>query len=105
LLISGIAILTPRAVYAVVATITRDQDNPARHPFTTKCGGSTGINFFCETPPIPAGQEVVIETISINGFNLPPGDFVYLGDVRTTVAGVTQFYFLNPWSNRANNCV
>ena len=66
LLISGIAVLSPRAVHAVVATIIRDQDNPARHAFTTQCviPNTTGAVGNCFTPVIPGGEEVVIETIS-----------------------------------------
>ena len=56
-------------MHAVVATIIRDQDNPARHPFVTGCS-ATVANFkdsACFTPPTPAGQEVVIETVTFSG--------------------------------------
>jgi hypothetical protein len=97
LVISGIAVISPRAVHAVVATIIRDQDNPARHPFTTKCfAPKTAIDRnTCETDAIPAGEEVVVETISFNG-NGDPGNFVFVPDIITTAAGVAQLYDLNP---------
>jgi hypothetical protein len=97
LLISGIAVITPRAVQAVVATIIRDQDNPARHPFATKCtienNHSNGA--ICDTPAIPAGEEVVVETISIDGLG-DPGNFVLGVRVTTVVGGVSQDFRLNP---------
>lgn len=96
LLVSGFAVLSPKAVYALVATIIRDQDNPARHPFVTSCVSEAGINFECSTPAIPAGQEVVIETVSFNGFNVPAGVGVFFPAISTTAAGVRQFYALNP---------
>ena len=69
LLISGIAVMSPRAVHAVVATIIRDQDNPARHPFVTGCSATVAdfTDSACFTPPTPAGQEVVIETVTFSG--------------------------------------
>ena len=96
LLISAIVIITPRAMYAAVARITRNQDNPARHPFTTGCTATPSNAFFsaCDTPAIPAGQEVVIETISFNG-NGDPGNIVLVPAVTTTAAGVQRLYFLN----------
>ena len=63
------AIVTPKAVKAAIATLIRDQDNAARHPFTTLCvsTSTTTISVSCDTPPIPAGEEVVIETVSFRG--------------------------------------
>src|SRR5262252_5791927 len=100
LLISGIAVLSPRAVYAVVATIIRDQDNPARHPFTTECTSNPdrGGSVSCNTPAIPAGQEVVIETISINGFGDSTNTVVVV-EVDTSAGGVLRGYRLNPISD------
>ncbi len=100
LLISGIAVLSPRAVQAAVATLTRDQDNPARHPFATSCF-SAGVNANgvpCFTPPIPAGQEVVIETVSISGSG-GPNNVTLLPSITTTAAGVVTQYDLNPISD------
>ncbi|HYX65260.1 MAG TPA: hypothetical protein VE935_13670 [Burkholderiales bacterium] len=97
LLISGLTAMSKLA-YAAVATIVRDQDNPARHPFVTSCSSEAGINFECSTPPIPAGQQVVIETVSFNGFNVPAGVSVFFPALSTTAAGARQFYALDPAS-------
>jgi hypothetical protein len=98
LLISGIAVLSPRAVSAVVATIIRDQDNPARHPFTTRCSGqsitSNSRQAACTTPAIPAGEEVVIETISIVA-TADPGNHAFGFSVETAAAGFQTFYGMN----------
>jgi hypothetical protein len=94
LLISSIAIITPRAVQAVVATIIRDQDNPARHPFTTSCQSQDGVNIVCQSPAIPAGQQFVIETISISGEGNPAG-FAFTPHISTFAAGVFSTYDLN----------
>lgn len=77
--------------------IIRDQDNAARHPFTTSCvtTPTTGASNFCEPPAIPAGEEVVVETISFSGAG-DPGNVVFVPDITTTAAGVQQTYSLNP---------
>jgi hypothetical protein len=63
LLITIFAIIGPRAVHAVTATIVRDADNPARHTFVGFCGlaSTPGTTVQC-TYPVPAGEEVVIQT-------------------------------------------
>ena len=96
LLISGIAVMSPRAVHAVVATIIRDQDNPARHPFATRCVATpTTSNFVsCDTPAIPAGLEVVIETITFGGIG-DPSNIGIAPEVIVAEAGVSQPYALN----------
>ena len=63
LLITTFAIIGPRAVHAVTATIVRDADNPARHTFVAFCGNAStpGTIVQCSYP-VPAGEEVVIQT-------------------------------------------
>jgi hypothetical protein len=62
------AVVMPKAVKAAIATLIRDEDNAARRPFTTLCNSQSNSSFVtCQTPPIPAGEEVVIEQISISG--------------------------------------
>jgi hypothetical protein len=81
----------------------RDQDNPARHPFATSCGASTkGSIVVCLTPAIPAGQEVVIETISFNGFG-DPGNSTVGFVVSTTTAGSSLDMRLNYISDSGNS--
>ena len=90
LFISGFPILNPRTVHAEVATITRDQDNPARHPFTTSCEGSSADKATsCTTPAVPAGEEVVIETISFRVV-ADPNNLVAIDAIEVTTAGVEQ---------------
>jgi hypothetical protein len=102
LLISGIAVLSPRAVHAVVATIIRDQDNPARHPFVEICTGPTtnsNAAARCSTNDLPAGQEFVIETVSISATG-DPSNIVLAPTVFTTAGGRENVsYALNPISN------
>jgi len=62
-LVSGVAVLTPRAVHAVVATFVRDVDNGARHPWSSTCSSSaysSTARAQCSIV-IPAGEEVVIQ--------------------------------------------
>ena len=92
-------LISPRAVHAVVATIIRDQDNPARHPFTTTCTGASITQVStCNPPAIPAGQEVVIETISFTGFG-DSDKSVLVPTISTIAAGFFQTYFLTPISD------
>jgi hypothetical protein len=59
--IASFSLISPKAVKAAIATLIRDQDNPARHPFTANCfGGSVGC-----AVQMPAGVEVVIQTASV----------------------------------------
>jgi hypothetical protein len=61
------AVVMPKAVKAAIATLIRDQDNAARRPFTTSCRNvSAAFVVACNTPPIPAGEEVVVESISFS---------------------------------------
>jgi len=80
-------IVMPKATRAVVAALVRDEDQPARHPFVTFCSTtSPGKYATCSTPAIPAGEEVVIETVSVSG-NADPGNLSFLPELTTTSAG------------------
>src|SRR5579871_5616938 len=69
LLVTTFAIIGPRTVRAVTATLIRDVDNPARHPFAGICGfASSSTNTVQCTMPVPAGEEVVIQTAWVNAF-------------------------------------
>jgi hypothetical protein len=93
------AIVTPKAVKAAIATLIRDQDNAARHPFTTSCfttsppTGSTLLN--CSTPAIPAGEEVVIETVSVS-VAAGGGNRVASTQLSVTEGGTSTEIDLNP---------
>jgi hypothetical protein len=97
LIASGIGIINPSTVRAVVATIIRDQDNPARHPFTAVCSNSTSgaNNVSCSTPIVPAGQEVVIEGVAIEMFANPGFNNKADPSVSATSAGNLVTYVMN----------
>jgi hypothetical protein len=63
LLVATFAIIGPRVVHAVAATLVRDEDNPARHTFVAVCGfaSTSGSTVQCDYQ-VPAGEEVVIQT-------------------------------------------
>jgi hypothetical protein len=89
------AFLTPKAVKAAIATLIRDQDNPARRPFTISCSfqnppGSQGGP--CTTPTTPLGEEVVIETVSIQ-VTADPGITALTTIVSAKASGVFQDYY------------
>jgi hypothetical protein len=73
MLVSLYAVVKPRAVQAVIATLVRDVDHPARHPFKVTCSsGSVGGNIIvCPLGIIPAGEEYVIQGVSIYVNNTP----------------------------------
>jgi hypothetical protein len=93
LVISAVGVMAPRAVYAVVATVIRDQDQPARHPFVTHC--LTGGEDRCSAPAIPTGQEFVIETISVFGAGKPEAAVLKI-EIITTAGGGESRINLNP---------
>jgi hypothetical protein len=91
------AIVTPKAVKAAIDTLIRDQDNKVRHPFTATCTSAftTSSTISCNTDPIPAGEEVAIETISFQAAG-DPTNVVLNPSVVTTEATVDHTYFLTP---------
>ena len=99
LFVASFAAIAPKAVKAAIATLVRDQDNVARHPFTTSCAGNNISNpigtVTCFTTPIPAGEEVVIETVSFSA-SASASDTILVPFVDTTVSGTTQEYVFNP---------
>jgi hypothetical protein len=89
--ITSLSIINPRSVRAAVATLIRDQDNPARHPFTAICFANSLNNAAsCNTPVIPAGEEVVVETVSFQGSGDPTAS-VYQFSLGATTSG--QFHY------------
>lgn len=99
LFVASFAAIAPKAVKAAIATLIRDQDNAARRPFTTSCLAQivTGVNheIFCQTPAIPEGEEVVIESVSIFG-QADPNNVVYRPSVTTIESGVRNTFFMAP---------
>jgi hypothetical protein len=76
--------------------LTSSVDDPARHPFTTSCSSAISQlrSASCSTTSIPAGEEVVIETISFSA-NADPGNSALFVQVETVAAGNDQIYPLN----------
>jgi hypothetical protein len=89
--------MMPNAVKAAVATLIRDQDNAARHPFTISClSNFVGTDqASCSTPSIPAAGEVVIETVGFSAGALPSTNTHVEPVVGTTASGVSVVYPLN----------
>ena len=83
--------LTPRA--AVAAANAKDVDQPARAPFQASV--TLDINNFTYTPiPIPAGQRLVIEYVSISGAAQATGGPVQpIALLASTLAGNPVAYF------------
>ncbi len=99
LVISAVAVLSPRSVHAVIATLVKDVDNPARHAFTTSCSfASTGFSATCTTPAIPTGEEVVIETVGISAFADPSNTKIVV-TISTTVNSVTSHWSFSAADN------
>ena len=95
-----IAALAPKVTRGVVAAFIRDVDQAARHPFSTSCGNpnpaaTTEAFVDCSTPAIPAGEEVVIENVSI----LAIGEHTNFGaaaSVAATEGSTVHSFYLNP---------
>jgi hypothetical protein len=76
------ALLAPKAVHAIVATAVqvvntpdvRDADNPAKHPFVSRCGMAlSSEGNFCNFDTVPAGFRLVIEVFTPI-IDMSPGD-------------------------------
>ncbi|HEV8042389.1 MAG TPA: hypothetical protein VGP62_26165 [Bryobacteraceae bacterium] len=86
-LVSGVAVLTPRAVHAVVATFVRDVDNAARHPWSSSCTFTTSsVNGSCNIT-IPPNVEVVLQMVSIIA-QADPGNTHLLAFLQVQSGGV-----------------
>jgi hypothetical protein len=94
LLVTTFAIIGPRTVHAVVATLVRDVDNAGRHPFVASCSGTTsGENTTCNIS-VPAGEEVVIQTEVLSAF-ADPANKLLLTTVGTSVGANTIYAYGN----------
>ena len=90
-----IAALAPKAVHALAAALIRDEDQPARHPFTTSCEldppSFSGICSFT----VPAGSELVIEAISVDG-SADTTNKLLSSFLQVFTAGSEEFFTLKP---------
>ena len=57
----------PKAVKAATALLVQDIDQPARAPFATTVSLNAVTNFNYTQVPIPTGQRLVIDYVSISG--------------------------------------
>ena len=92
-LVSGVAMLTPRAAHAVVATFVRDVDNAARHPWAGTCSSSSNGYFSDCTITVPPNVEVVIQTISFLGGSDSANTQERFTLTRTTGGSSSTLYF------------
>lgn len=65
-LVSTVAVLTPRVARAVAATLVHNVDSPPRNPWTANCvlGHTTSLSQSCSIPAT-AGYEITIQTVSL----------------------------------------
>lgn len=85
LLVTTFAIIGPRAVRAVVATLIRDQDNAGRHAWAGSCTTDLSVVDYCAII-MPANEEVVIQTVT-NETGAPPAQHTTLFKVVTLIGG------------------
>jgi hypothetical protein len=94
LIVATFAFVGPRTVHAIVATLVRDVDNPARHPFQSRCfSGPQDLDpGTCVVAVVPAGQELVIQGVSVQAL-INPGNILAV-DARldTIAAGAISGY-------------
>jgi hypothetical protein len=98
LTIASFDIVVPKAVKAAVATLIRDVDNPARHPFTIECVSAVVQNsntYQCATQFVPAGEEAVVETVAVHGFADATNKVVSV-TLSATTAGLVRDYSFGP---------
>jgi len=93
-LLASIAIVTPKAVRAAVATLVQDVDNPGRHVFHLSCFGQAGCGF-----TVPANQKYVIQTVSALA---PNSGSVLLQATTSGSVGNYVFNLTNPLSYPLN---
>lgn len=85
LLLASIAVVTPKAVRAAVATIIRDQDNAARHPFSANCTISAVQGTCTPVIAVPPGVEYVIQNVTVESLLTASGSYGIIG--RSDVGG------------------
>jgi hypothetical protein len=90
-----IAALAPKAAQAVAAALIRDEDQPARHPFTIACEvDSPSFSGICSFT-VPAGGELVIEAITVDG-SADTTNKLLSSFLQVVTAGSEELFTLNP---------
>ncbi len=105
-LLSGVAIMAPRTVHAVAATLVSDVDNPARHPWSAICGGDAGAGssvkygHFAITAPL--NSELVIQSYSVEGYSDTDNTDLFTF-ITTSVNGVVSPIYMNLTTNKVTS--
>jgi hypothetical protein len=96
LVVSLLAILvfasvSAHAVQSAIATLIRDQDAPGRHPFTATCSAfnSTLANNAQCSMAVPAGQEVIVQSVSFVGMSDPTNANMAFSVIATGAGNAT----------------
>ncbi len=100
LMLATMVVFAPHAVNAAIATLIRDQDAPARHPFAVVCSSSntaSSNNAQCNIA-IPPGQEVIIQSVAVNGTSGAANTSMLFGLIATG-AGHVMTPFQTPIQN------
>lgn len=100
-----LAALAPRAARGVAAALvqvtnttsnpvpTISADNPAKHPFQSLCIGQSSSGDASCTLTVPAGQELVIQGVTIRAFLNPAAGQLVQGSVGSDANGQGEFHF------------
>ena len=95
LIACGLTLAVPRAAHAVAAAMVlvtntaanpvpnQDVDAPARHAIAEGCSGQSS----CQFSPVPAGQELVIQTLTIQFLLGSSTSLTQILDLRTVTGG------------------
>jgi hypothetical protein len=94
-LVSTVAVLTPRAVHALAAQLVQDVDSPPRNPWTASCAtANTTTNVaYCIISAVP-GYEITVQTVTVQGYTSELHEHVIL-QLVTTTGGNYEF-----WNNQ-----
>lgn len=90
-LVSGIAVLTPRTVRAVVATFVRNVDTPGRHAFSYYSSASSSSFQTSCSIPVPASEELVIQNLGCKA-NSDTVNKTLLTEIYTSIALADDAY-------------
>jgi hypothetical protein len=91
--VSTVAILTPRAVRAAVAMLIQDVDSPPRNPWSASCTIPTSSSDFAGCViPSKSGQEITIQTLTFQGFTSTKNTHLVI-DLSANIAGNLIYWY------------
>jgi hypothetical protein len=85
-LLTTVAVLTPRVVRAVTAELVQNVDSPPRNPWSQSCIANSDAAGASCTISVPSNQEITIQTVTFNGTTSPDHDHLVLL-LETTAGG------------------